>query len=86
MAHSSSSAVAVEKLECRRGAAALQHGDTMVPLNTKYPGFMEKFSKNTEMQATDWPYNVLPHRSMLITSSLLNSEEGMDGRWWIRRN
>ena len=67
MAHSSSSAVAVEKLECRRGAAALQHhGDTMVPLNTKYPGFMEKLSKNTELQATDWPYNVLPHRSMLI--------------------
>ena len=38
---------------------------------------MEKFSENTEMQATDCSYNVLPHRSKLITSSLLNSEEGI---------
>ena len=68
------------------GAVLQHHGDTMVPLNTKYPAFMEKFSKNTEMQATDWSCNVLPHRSMLITSSILNSEECMDGRWWIRRN
>ena len=44
--------------------------------------FYEKFSKNTEMQATDWSYNVLPHRSKLITSSLLNSEEGMDS-WMV---